>query len=172
MVQAADFWKLHDLADRGELDGRDVGCVLVEREVRASPLIVADVTGQDAAQVSLAENENVIQALAPDRADAPLRERILPRAVRGGKDFLGMHPLHAVPNLLAVDLVAIAEEIGRCGVGREGVDDLLSSPVGGGMLGHVEVYDPSAMVSEHDKCRRSAAFRWHIQRVPGETRPP
>jgi len=40
--------------------------------VRASPLIVADVTGQDAAQVSLAENENVIQALAPDRADAPL----------------------------------------------------------------------------------------------------
>jgi hypothetical protein len=161
MVQAADFWKLHDLADRGELDEPDVGCVLVEREVRASPLIVADVTGQDAAQVSLAENENVIQALAPDRADAPLRERILPRAVRGGKDFLDTHPLHAVPKLLAVDLVAIAEEIGRCAVVREGVDDLLSSPVGGGMLGHVEVYDPS--VGDGERARQERRARASLQ---------
>jgi hypothetical protein len=151
MVQAANFWTLHDLAGQGVLDGPDVGCVLVEREVRASPMIVADVAGQDATQVSLPEDEDMIQALAPDRADAPLREGILPRAVRRGKDFLDTHPLHAVPKLLAVDLVVVAEEIGRGGVVGEGVDDLLSSPVGGGMLGDVEVYDPSAMVSEHDK---------------------
>src|SRR6266404_612206 len=108
MVQAANFWTPYDLAGQGVLDGPDVGGVLVEREVRASPMIVADVAGQDATQVSSPEDEDMIQALAPDRADAPLREGILPRAVR-------------------------------------------SSPVGGGMLGHVEVYDPSAMVSEHDK---------------------
>ena len=36
MVQAADFGNLHDLACLWELDGPDVGGILVEREVRAS----------------------------------------------------------------------------------------------------------------------------------------
>ncbi len=99
----------------------------------------------------LAENDDMVQALAAHRADEALREGILPRAVRGREDFLDPHALHAEPKLLAVDLVAVAEEIGRCGVVREGVHDLLGGPVGGGMLGHVEVDDPSAMVSEHDE---------------------
>src|SRR2546427_5285589 len=61
------------------------------------------------------------------------------------------HALHTAPKALAVDLVAVAKEIGRSGVVRKGVNDLLSGPVGGGVLGHVEVDDASAMVSEHDK---------------------
>ena len=40
--------------------------VLVEREVRARLMVVGEVAGQDTAQVSLAEDENVIQTLAPD----------------------------------------------------------------------------------------------------------
>jgi len=36
MVQTADFGNLQDPARLGELDGSDVGGVLVEREVRAS----------------------------------------------------------------------------------------------------------------------------------------
>jgi len=52
---------------------------------------------------------------------------------------------------LAVHLVAIAEEVGRRGVVRERVDDLLGRPVGGRALGHVEVEDAPAMVGEHDE---------------------
>jgi hypothetical protein len=73
MVQAADFGKLNDLACHGELDRPDVGGVLVEREVGPRLVIVAEVAGQDATEVSVAEDEHVIQALAPDRADEPLR---------------------------------------------------------------------------------------------------
>ena len=72
-----------------------------------------------------AENENVIQTLAPDGTDEALREGILPRAVRRGEDFLDPHALHTVVKLFSVDLVAIAEEIGRGGVLREGVHNLL-----------------------------------------------
>jgi hypothetical protein len=90
-------------------------------------MIVADVTGEDAAQVSFAEDEDMIQALAPVEPMHRSAKGILPRAVRRGKGFLDTHSLHAVPKLLAVDLGAVAEEIGRCGVVREGVDDLLSS---------------------------------------------
>jgi hypothetical protein len=49
MVQAANFWTLHDLAGQGVLDGPDVGCVLVEREMSAGPVIVVKIAGQDAA---------------------------------------------------------------------------------------------------------------------------
>jgi hypothetical protein len=89
--------------------------------------------------VPFTEDEHVIQTLPPDRTDEALREGILPRAVRGGEDFLDPQALHAAPKLLAVDLVAVVEEIGWCGVVREGVHDLLGGPVGGGMLGHVKM---------------------------------
>ena len=44
--------------------------------MRASPAIVGEVAGQDAAHVAFAEDQNVIQTLAPDRADEP-RHRLL-----------------------------------------------------------------------------------------------
>src|SRR5438046_2858079 len=79
-MQATDFGNLHDPAHLGELDGPDVRRILVEREMRASAVIVGEVAGQDAAQVTFAENQNVIQTLTPDRANEPLGERILPGA--------------------------------------------------------------------------------------------
>ena len=49
MMQATDFGNLHDPARLGKLDGPEVRCVLVEREMRASPVIVVEIAGQDAA---------------------------------------------------------------------------------------------------------------------------
>jgi hypothetical protein len=75
--------------------------------------------------------------------------------MRRGEDFLDAHAFDALPKVLAEDAVAVAEEIGGCGVVREGVDELLGGPGGGGMLGDAlgdaEVDDPSTMVSEHDE---------------------
>ena len=64
MVQTADFSNLQEPAHLRELDGPDVGGILVEREVGVSLVIVREVTGQDAAQVSFAEDENMIQTLS------------------------------------------------------------------------------------------------------------
>src|SRR5881296_3602490 len=111
----------------------------------------------------------MIQALASDRANEPLREGILPGAVPCDDDLLNIHALHAAPKVLSVDLVAVAQEIARCGVVLKGVDDLLSGPVGGGVLGHVEVDDASAMVSEHDKNKEDAQARgWHREEIEGD----
>jgi hypothetical protein len=66
MVEAG---KRHDLPSRGKLDGPAVGGVLLEREVRSSLMVVGEVPAQDAAEVLFAEDEDVIHALAPDRAD-------------------------------------------------------------------------------------------------------
>lgn len=96
----------------------------------ASPVIVREVRCQKAPEMPIAENDNMIQALAPDRTDEALGERILPRAVRRCEYFVDPHPLHTVPKMLAVELVTVAPEIGRRGVVREGVDDLLGGSSG------------------------------------------
>src|SRR5215471_9341674 len=130
MMQAADFGNRDNRAEFWGLNWPSVGGILVEREVSARPVIVHEVAGEDAVQVAFAEHEDVIEALSADRADEPLWERVLPRAGGRSQDFTGSHALHAVPERVAVDRVAIAEEIRRRGVVREGVHDLLGRPRG------------------------------------------
>jgi hypothetical protein len=157
-MQATDFGPRDDRADLRRLDRPSLGCIFVERKV-CGPGDSGKVRGQDASQVSLAENDDMVQALALHRADEALREGILPRAVRRRGDFLDPHALHSVPELFAVDLVMVVQEIGRLGVVREAVHDLLGGPVGGGVLGHVEVDNAPAMMSEHHENEEDAQPR-------------
>ena len=101
--------------------------------------------------MAFTQSEDMVQTLPSDRADEPFREGVLPRTVRRGQHFTDAHALHALPKSETVDAIAIAEEIGRRGVVREGVDELLGGPGGGGMLGDVEVDDTPAVVGEHDQ---------------------
>src|SRR5919106_2897759 len=181
MVESADFRELYDLARRGELDRPEVWSILVEREMGTRPVVVGEVPGEEAVEVSLAEHEDMIQALAPDRADEPLAERVLPRALRRREHLLDPHALHAAPELLAIDLVAITQEIAWGGVVWEGVDELLRGPGGGGVLGHVEVDDAPAVVGEDDEDEEDAETsgrhgeevdRDQVGDVVGEERPP
>src|SRR5262249_23266437 len=143
--------------------------VLVEREVRARLMVIREVASQDSAQVSVAEDENVVETLAPDRTDQALREWILPRAVRRRENLLDPHALHAVAKLLAIHVVAVAQEIGGRGVVRERGDDLLRGPVGGGMFGDVEVDDAPAVVGKHDEDEEDAqAGGWHGEEIDGD----
>jgi hypothetical protein len=80
-------------------------------------------------------------------------------AVRCGQDVTDPHPLQALAEHVTVDRVAVAEEVRRSGVVREGVHDLLGRPGRSGMLGHVEVHDTLAMVSEHNENAENAQAR-------------
>ena len=91
--------------------------------------------------MSLVQDDHVVQAFAADTPDQPLDVRILPRTPRGDHDLLDPHVPHPLPKGGAVDAVAIAQEIPRGLVPREGVNDLLGGPLRGGMLGDVEMDD-------------------------------
>jgi len=74
-----------------------------------------------------------------------------------------------VPERPAVDLVTITQEIGRRGLVRKGADDLLGGPVGGGVLGDIEVDDPSAVMGEDDEDEEDAeASGGHGEEVDGD----
>ena len=148
MVEATDFAERHDPAGRRSLDAPPVGRVLLQREMGSSAVIVREVRGQDATQVAFAQPEDMLKALAADRANEPFHERTLPGALGGREALPNLHAIHALPEGVAVDRVAITEEVGRRRVVREGVHDLLGCPGRGGMLRDVEVDDAPALVGE------------------------
>jgi hypothetical protein len=66
VMQATDFGNREDRAERWGLDRPPIGSVLLEREVSAGPMIVGEVCREDSSKVTLAENDDMVQALAPD----------------------------------------------------------------------------------------------------------
>jgi hypothetical protein len=75
-MQTTDFGDRDDRAALRRLDWATVGGVLVEREMGPGAVIVRNVRSQDATQVWLAQHENMVETLAPDRADEPFREGV------------------------------------------------------------------------------------------------
>ena len=78
VMQAADFRDGDDSSDAAMLNRAGVGAIFIERKMRAGALVVVDVRGQDAAEMALIEDDDVVQALPSDRADGSLDVGVLP----------------------------------------------------------------------------------------------
>jgi hypothetical protein len=69
MMQATYFGNLGDRARLWPLDGPYVWGILVEREVSSCAVIVREVARQDAAQVPLAQDDDMVQSFARDQTN-------------------------------------------------------------------------------------------------------
>ena len=87
--------------------------------MRAGSLVIVDVRGEDAAQMALVEDHEVIQTLAANRTYDALDVCVLPRRAWRGSDFHNPHRLDPLAELRAVRRVAIAKQIARSSVPRE-----------------------------------------------------
>jgi hypothetical protein len=72
MMQTADLRDGHYSSDSAWLDGARVRAILVERQMGAGALVIIDIRGQNAAQMALVEDHDVIQAFTTDRTDHAL----------------------------------------------------------------------------------------------------
>ena len=88
MTQAADLWEGDNVAGRGRLHGPGLGAILSEREMRAASVVILKVCRQHTAQVTLIEDDDVIETFAADRADDALDTGVLPRRSWCGDDLL------------------------------------------------------------------------------------
>ena len=78
MMQTADLGEGNDIARGGKLHATRPWAVLVEREMRPGVMMILKIARQYAAQVTLAEDDNVIQTFAADRTDQSLDIWVLP----------------------------------------------------------------------------------------------
>ncbi len=168
-MEPADFRKLHDSPPRRWFDGTWLGRVLVEREMRSGSVVVVQVASQDPPQVTLAENNDVVQAFPTDRADDPLHVRILPGRARRNENLLDPQSMNGSVEVIAVYAIPIANQKTRGSVPGDGFEQLTPRPFRTGMLSHVEVQDPTTIMKEHEKDKQdSKADRGHGEDVDGD----
>ncbi len=141
MVESADLGQGNDTAVLGRLDGAGRGRILVEREVRPRAVIVAEVAVQPPTEVSLVEDDHVVEKLTADGADHALGEGVLPRGAWCRNNLGDAHAFHPSPEFAAVDTVSIAEQVARRRVIGESFDDLLRRPGGSRGVTDVDAHD-------------------------------
>ena len=98
-----------------------------------------------------AQYDHNSQTLSTYRTDYPFAIGILPGRTWRGWDFFNTHAFNTLREIVTVDAVAITNQETRCFLVREGVDDLLGSPLGVGVCGNVEMDKASPIVTEHDE---------------------
>ena len=100
------------------------------------------------------ENEQMIRALATDRADQAFNIPILPgRAVRRGP-VPDPHCSHTSLECNTECSVVVANEIFRCTVPGKRFGDLVRQPLGRRIAGHREPQQPPPLVPENQKCEK------------------
>src|SRR5258708_38606739 len=89
MMQAADLWNLDHVTEQGRLDRSAERCIFFERQMRTATFVVIEIILEYSAQPSLMEDNDVVQAFAPNGTDETLNVGILPRALGVGTQSLG-----------------------------------------------------------------------------------
>jgi hypothetical protein len=119
--------------------------------MRSGSVIVREIIAQDSLQVPSVEYDNMIQTLSPDRSDQPFHVRVLPGTLPGCQDLLNLKRLHSVPKRGTVNSVSIANQIPRCVTVNECLDNLLAGPLGGRVLGDIEMQHLTSAVFQDDQ---------------------
>jgi hypothetical protein len=146
--------KATDLRDRNDSPASwgfhlaSMGAVVVEGLMRAGGVVVREVPAQETSEMPFVDHDDVIEAFASNRADDALGEWILPGRSRGDEDLAHPQAVHPLYERVAVDRIPIAEQVlGRC-LFREALDQLVSGPGGGGVVGGVDMDEFSTVVSK------------------------
>jgi hypothetical protein len=114
-------------------------------------VVVLEVRGQDPQQVSLIQDNEVIQALAPDRTDEAFNVRRLPRRAISDNVLFDAHMPDTSNKIYAVDSITISNEKARRLVEWKCVYYLLRCPPGCWMRGDVEVDNSSSVMAKYDE---------------------
>src|SRR3981189_92471 len=107
--------------------------------MRSDVVVVACVRSQDSAQMHLAQDNDVVHTLTPDRSDQPFGKAILPRRGWCGRCVPDAHGAQSERDDAAIDPIAIADEVVRSLIPRKCFRYLTCNPFGRGICCDVEV---------------------------------
>jgi hypothetical protein len=103
--------------------------VFGQRSVGPEFVVVVGIRGQDPAQVRFAQDNDVVQALSPDRTDQPFDMTILPRRPRRSWSIPNSHGRKTPHYSMAIRGVSVPNEVlGRL-IPGEGLGDLSGNPI-------------------------------------------
>jgi hypothetical protein len=97
-------------------------------------IIVVGVGFQDPAQMHLAQDNDVVHTLMPDRSDQSFGKAILPRRGRCGRLVPDSHGAQSARDDAAIDPVPIADEVVRSLIPRKCLRYLTCNPLPSDLL--------------------------------------
>src|SRR6266704_5686103 len=111
VVKAAEDGRRYDVAPA--LDGSMDRRILVEGPMSPQLVIVGSILPQNPAQMGLAQDDNMVYTLAPDRSDQPFGKAVLPRRGWCNRLVSDAHGAQSTFNGSAVDAISITDEVVR-----------------------------------------------------------
>src|SRR5690348_6560279 len=98
--------------------------ILAERKVRAHPIVVRRVIGQQMPEVPFTQHHDMVEAFASDRTDQPSNMTILPRRAWRDRPVANAHGSQPPGDRGAIRGVAVTDEVARCLIPWECFGDL------------------------------------------------
>src|SRR5215204_6915931 len=96
--------------------------------MRSDFIVIKSIGSQDAAQVRLAQDDQMIYTLAPDRSDQPFGKAILPRRGRCRRLVPDAHGAKSACDNGAINTIPIADQVARSLIPWECLGELERDP--------------------------------------------
>src|SRR6202790_323915 len=102
--------------------------ILVQGSMRSDAIVIVGVGFQDPTQMHLAQDNDVVYTLTPDRSDQPFGKAILPRRGWCGRLVPDAHGAQSACDDAAIDPIPIADEVARSLIPRKCLGYLTCNP--------------------------------------------
>src|SRR3984885_4839054 len=136
--------------------------------MRSDPIIIVGVGFQDPTQMDLAQDNDVVQTLTPDRSDQPFDKAVLPGRRWCGGPVPDAHGAQSAPDDVAIDPVAIADEVARSFIPGKCLRYLTSNPFGRRVGCDVDPDQVSAVEPDDDEgIEQVETDSWNNEQVHG-----
>ncbi len=132
-------------------------------------MIKIQVRGQQSFEVSLVEDDDVIQKFSAKATDYALNIGVLPRGSWRGDNLSNAQARQPSLNPITIYAIAISQQILRGRIERKRFYNLLGCPLCGRMFRHIEVNDSAAIVRQDDENEQYfECGRWHDKEVDSD----
>src|ERR1700722_14272675 len=119
--------------------------------MRSDAIVIVGVGFQDPTQMHLAQDNDVVYTLTPDRSDKPFGKAVLPGRGRCGRPVPDAHGAQSERDNAAIDPVAIADEVGRSFIPRKCLRYLMRDPFCGWICCDADPDEVSAVKPDDDE---------------------
>src|SRR6266850_2483822 len=142
--------------------------ILLQRPMRSNAVVIGCIVFQNSAQMCLAQNDDVIQTLAPDRSDQPLGKAILPRRSWCDRLVPNAHGAQSACDDGTIDAIPVPDHVARSLIPGKCFCYLACYPMLCRVGCHVDPDDISAIKPYNDEAiKQLEADGWDNEQIHG-----
>src|SRR5262245_37752155 len=113
------------------------------------PMVITKVTFKNSTQMTLVDDNHVVQAFSANTSDNPFRIAVLPGTPGGYRNLSDTQSIDSCRKILAVDPIAISHQVARHRVVGKRFHNLLGRPSRGRVFRNIKMQNTTAVMREN-----------------------